>query len=365
MMDKIFIAFCISDVDYQQAVMAYLRDSEYANRLVIHFFSSKEKLLELLASGDPVHLIIAVKELMPDPAALNNQYALIALAEEAGEEGDLAVLPIYQPLNRLFAQAMEGYARFNPSAARKFKRDRKTQIVSVYSSSGGSGKTSVALAAAHQLGVRDYQVLYLNMEAVGGNPLQPQGQQEDGISNLLYYMRNNAKQLGARFETIKKRNEPLKIDYIFGPANIRDLLEINEADTRKLLQSLAGLGLYDMIVVDMDCSVQERNLGILQESDCVYWIMQSGSQCRRKTDETLKFLQKSNLNERQFFDQLYFVMNKQLAAAAQAKEDAEVIVNLPYIPEWKLSAQIEQVVANRHFNQFILKLLVGSKLLKL
>lgn len=362
-MDKIFVAICVEELSYQQAVMSYISSSDYASKLIISFFSRKDSVMEYLASGEPLHLLLTTPALRPE-AVETEGYAVVLLMDSDEEESEQSALQMYQPLDRLFAQALECYARLNPNAVQKFQRNRNTKIVSVYSSSGGVGKTTVALAAAHQLSLRDHRVLYLNLEAVSGSPLQQEAVQEDGISNVLYYMRNNVKQLPARFESIKKYDALLKFDHIYSPSNVRDLLEISEADTRKLLQQLVELGLYDTILVDMDCSLQERNLGILQESDCVYWIMQKGTQCRQKKNTVMKFLQRASLNERHFFDHIYGVGNKALVSMKEeGRTDPEILITLPYIPEWKLSEKVERYISSRHFNQFILRLLVDSKVM--
>jgi MinD-like ATPase involved in chromosome partitioning or flagellar assembly len=365
-MEKIYVIAAMEDIQYQEAVFAYIQESDYRNKLIIRFCSTRGRVEDMLQSGEPAHIVLATAELMPQIHKEGmEKCAFILLMEDSGHETLEPALNMFQPLHSLFEQALEFYAKLNPNASQKFKRDRKTMIASFYSSIGGSGKTAAALAAAHQLSQRRFNVLYLNMEAVCGNPLHQPGKEEEGVSNLLYYMRNNEKQLPARLEGLRKHSSSLQIDYITGPSNVRDLLELTETDAKRLLQVLAETGRYDYIIVDMDCSVHERNLGILQESDYVYWMMQRNDQCIVKTHVALKFLQKANLGETRFFNQLFFVMNKQLDEQGLSDEVITISAALPYIPEWKNISGISAYSENRHFNHYVRQMLAASRLLAL
>ncbi|GEM_PF-2979205 len=365
-MEKIYVIAAMEDMQYQEALYAYIRDSNYKNKLIIRFCSNRGRVEELLQSGEPAHIVLATQDLMPPMRKSEDEKcAYIVLLEDTALETSEPGLFMYQPLHYLLEQALEYYAKLNPNASQKFQRNRHTKIAAFYSSSGGSGKTAVALAAAYQLSQRDLAVLYLNMEAVNGNPLHPSDKVEEGVSSLLYYMRNNEKQLPARFESLRQHHSGLHIDYMTGPSNVRDLLELTEADAKKLLQVLADIGRYDYIVVDMDCSVHDRNLGVLQESDFVYWLLQQNEQCRAKTGVQIKFLHKANLGDTRFFNQLFFIMNKQLDERVFHDEEMPITASLPYIPEWKQVADIADYASNRHFNHYVRQMLAASKLLAL
>lgn len=363
-MEKIYVVAAIEDLQYQKAFHTYIRESDYHSKLIVRFCSSKAHVEELLASGEPAHIVLATEALMP--VILNQEEgkcAYILLAEDGAREATEPALQMYQPLNQLLEQALKYYAKLNPNATQKFQRDRKTKIAAFYSSVGGSGKTATALAVAHQLSQRHLATLYLNMEAVCGNPLHAGRKIEEGISNLLYYMRNNEKQLSVRFESLRQHHEALNIDYLTGPSNVRDLLELTETDAKRLLQVLCQLGRYDYIVVDMDSSVDERNLGILQESDFVYWMMQHNEQCLAKTQVMLRYLQRANLGDTRFFSQLFFILNKQLDEQIIYEPDFQITSYLPYIPEWKQVGDAADYTRNRHFNHHVRQMLAGSRVL--
>lgn len=361
-MEKIYVIVAIADSQYQKALHTYIRESDYHSKLIVRFCSSKAHVQELLASGEPAHIVLATEELMPMvPNQQEGKCAYIALVEDGALEAMEPALQMYQPLNQLIEQALKHYAKLNPNASQKFQRDRKTKIAAFYSSIGGSGKTATALATAHQLSQRNLATLYLNMEAVCGNPLHTGRKAEEGISNLLYYMRNNEKQLSVRFESLRQHHESLGIDYLTGPSNVRDLLELTEADAKRLLQVLCQMGRYDYIIVDMDYSVDERNLGVLQESDFVYWMMQHNEQCLAKTQVVLRYLQRANLGDTRFFSQLFFVLNKQLDEQILYNSDFQITSYLPYIPEWKKTGDAADYSRNRHFNHYVRQMLADSR----
>lgn len=155
-----------------------------------------------------------------------------------------------------------------------------TKLISVYSPIGGSGKTTVAVGLANQLGMKQYKVLYINTEPLSDYRL---------ILNEAEYMPEQVGyQCGMQEE--KAAEEMLKhvkkkeFEYFLPWKRMLPAYGIDAKQLMKIATYIQKKNIYDHIVIELSGEIQEEKLNFLYESDRVVLVAKQD----KKTVEKLK-----------------------------------------------------------------------------
>lgn len=155
-----------------------------------------------------------------------------------------------------------------------------TKVISVYSPAGGCGKTTVSLGLANQLGVKGYKVLYVSTEVL------------QDYQTILGEKEHMPEQAGYQcgMQTEKAADEMLqyvkKTEFEYFPAWKR-MLPAYGIKTEHLLQIVEYIrnkNIYDYIIVELSCEIQEEKLNFLYQSDRVVLVTKQD----KETVEKLK-----------------------------------------------------------------------------
>lgn len=155
-----------------------------------------------------------------------------------------------------------------------------TKIVSVYSPIGGSGKTTVAVGLANQLGMKGYKVLYISTEALSDFRF---------ILNETEYM---PEQMGYKCSTQEeKAAEELLMhvkksgfEFLLPWKRMLPAYGIKPQQLMKIATYIQKKNIYDHIVVELSSEIQEEKLNFLNESDRVVLVTKQD----KKSVEKLK-----------------------------------------------------------------------------
>ncbi|MGN0702722.1 MAG: hypothetical protein ACI4KL_06075 [Lentihominibacter sp.] len=163
-------------------------------------------------------------------------------------------------------------------------KDKDLRIVAFASSGGGSGCTTVAMAAARELcRFRSRRVLYLSLEDVESTEDYFTEPNDKGtVGEYLYRL------LGDRTSLIGDREgmpflEGFLIKDKFGLETFRPtgagnpLRELPEAEMDCFLGAVTGCGRFDTIIIDMGSCITGAGIRAMEESDSICIVSQPGS----------------------------------------------------------------------------------------
>jgi len=257
---------------------------------------------------------------------------LFVLAERAGEGEGLPEIAQYQSLASLGAELAE---RIGPGmGAGETAESAGPRIWTVFSASGGAGKTTAALNIVKQAGERGYRVCYLNLEPLNATDLLFGSGEPDSLSRLLYSLHSRPEESAREWERLRRRQSVLRADYLDAPELPSERLAMTPERLRSLLALIAGSGAYDLIVVDPDSGCDEWHLELLGSSSRVVWLAPDDTLALRKADKLLRYWQ-----GRLPFDsgRFAFVLNKAGGGSGcrWTLPGAEPLASLPYVPQWK------------------------------
>lgn len=244
----------------------------------------------------------------------------------------------YQPLSELSAKLLHMFRHtFEHTAVES--SGRQLDIISFFSTTGGSGKTTAAINMLKQLSKRQKRVFYLNLEALSSASLFMPQSEHDDLAYLLYYLKNKSMaQAQEKLMALIKFNALFQCDYIEPLKQYKDCEDIEAEDVCLILELLSEAGRYDAIVIDLDASLHPKNIGAISKSDHIIWLLTDDVHCKLKTKAMVSELLKiSKLDREQLLNKVTFTLNKHTGHTLNdyAKDDIDIAYYLPYIPQWK------------------------------
>ncbi|MFC5453070.1 P-loop NTPase family protein [Paenibacillus aestuarii] len=339
-MNKIQLHVLDQDTVYAERLASYIRSSEYAEQLQVKLFSQAELVQELVNRPQQDGIFLFSDSFMQLFQNKGMSVCIIRLSDTQAvrEEKESKFPSVYrfQSLNQLTARIIALYAESGQVPAAS-QISRHTRIVSIYGSTGSNGKTMTAIHLAKQLCFRGERVFYLSLETVSSATLWLQGDRA-GLSQFLYYVKSKPELSGPKLELLKSHDPRWRVDYLSPTGHIREMHDMTGEDVSLLLETLASLNKYDVIIVDLEASVHPRIIKCLELSDHVLWLIMDDLNDLFKTREFMQMLGDTR--------NVHFLISKYTGKIVNdfSMLGSHVISGyLPYIPEWKSVHAAEQV----------------------
>lgn len=265
----------------------YLKSIEYrlaeelAERVDISFISDNECLKAYNAQPKDIDILMIEENLYQEVISRQNCKNVYLLVDDENninrqeKAGNRNVVYKYSSI-RVIIDKIDG----NLLQQRKSTTNMNTTLVSVYSPVGGSGKTTVSVGLANQLGMKGYKVLYINTESLSDYRL---------ILDETEYMPDQVGyQCGMQVERAAEAmlKHVKKNEFEFFPPWKR-MLPAYGITTQQLLNIATYIqkkNIYDHIVVELSGEIQEEKLNFLYQSDRVVLVAKQD----KKTVEKLK-----------------------------------------------------------------------------
>ncbi|MFC5401462.1 AAA family ATPase [Cohnella soli] len=266
------------------------------------------------------------------------------IEEETAARGETTAL--YQPLHSLLSAI-----RSMRSSKPLLSSGKGTQVVTVFSASGGVGKTTVALNIVRHVGELGARVLYLNLEPLNATSLLFGRGEPDSFSRLIYALQSDSQSWVEEFRRLKRHQPQLRADYLDAPEHPGERLALHVETMESLINGLRQSGLYDAIVIDPDSGAGEWHRDLLRASDLAIWLVVDDAHALLKTDKLYRHWQDAGDS-----GPCAFVLNKAIGTVAGSGMQnrwsmpfglSEVM--LPYIPHWKAVDQPARVLADATF----------------
>jgi cellulose biosynthesis protein BcsQ len=351
-MDKIQLLLLDDDQLYADNVMSFVRATEFADKVQVKLFTKIELMMQLLEKEAAASIVIISDAFLPKwrsiPSSVMVLHVSNTLSTHIESEDGLPSLYRFQPLHQLLTRILAYYTERNLGGVVPSKKT--TQVVSLFSSVGSSGKTSAAIHLAKQLSFRGKRVFYLNLESLSSVNQLLQGGEQQNFSQILYYLRSSPALLGPKLELLKSYDPRSGIDYLTPCNHIRELQEMSGEDIRILVEALVSLKSYDYILLDLEASVHFRIMKSIEVSDLVLWMIMDDLNCLHKTVALRKAIASQT--------SIHFILNKFTGSLYNDFDSAGILIKgyLPYIPEWKTVHAPEQVWSSSIFSEQIYEL---------
>lgn len=339
-MHPIKLVLVVREEEYIEPFLHYVHTSEYNRSLKVTAFSKAESFIRYMDQfADDVDAVLGEPPFLEEAELTkhpNIRWVLLGESVTSEHVQPMLQLDKYQSLQQLLMTLVEWIRGGNEQK----RKEDYTQVIGVYSATGGSGKTTVSLNLARQWAAEGRSVFYLNLETVGSGLLftGPESQR-DGLARLLYDLKaaeDRQDVLKAPISAYAYRHPEIQGDTFTAVDNLDELLEMGCDDTASLIDYIASSGMYDVVVIDTDAYPDGRMEAVLQKADQVVWLVVDDREAMRKTTIWLGYLERTHPDFHSTIQQkLKFVVNR-YTGSMQAEMPAQIKLHgvLPLIPGW-------------------------------
>lgn len=141
-----------------------------------------------------------------------------------------------------------------------------TKVLYVTSASGGTGVSTVAVAAAKHFARTGKKVLYISFEKCAMTDQFFTAADEANFSDVIYLLKSKKGNLVSRIENIvQKDNSGV---YFFNPCRtVFDMNELTKTDIETLIKEICALGSYEFIIMDAPTEYDEISYFLCDYAD--------------------------------------------------------------------------------------------------
>lgn len=360
------LVLAVQDSRYVEPLLSYVHGSSYGSALQVTAFTRPDSFLRYMETGEAPNLIAGDTEMLECWFAqgevsvpwlhLSDGNTAFTLREGGNST------PKYQPLPQLLDVILT-HCKRSSGVVEKLNTD-STQVIGIVSPLGGSGKSTIAMNMAKQLGVLGLKVFYLNLETVNSSAMFPSGAvgMEGSFSRLLYDLKaaqepTSGKELSVTSYII--RHHGLKSDSFEPSFNVKELAEMTVEDTALLLNSLVSCNHYDVIVADTEDYMGERMQAVLEQAGRLIWVLLDDLISAHKSGAWIDQLEQRHPA---LFESVRkrsrFIVNRFTGQLVNSfpRKDISIDGVLPYIPSWKQLHQEELLLSSPIYQREILRL---------
>lgn len=360
------LVLAVQDSRYVEPLLNYVHGSSYGTALQVTAFTRTDSFLHYMETGEVPNLVVGDTEMLECWLARGE----VSIPWLHLSEGDTAITlmedgnstPKYQPLPQLLDVVLS-YCKRTGGSVEKLKAG-STPILGIVSPLGGSGKTTIAMNMAKQLGVLGLKVFYLNLETVNSSALFPSGSvgMEGSFSRLLYDMKAAQEPISGSDLSVTPyiiRHHVLKCDSFEPNFNVKEMAEMTREDTALLLNSLVSSNHYDVIVVDTEEYMEEQMQAVLEQAGLLIWVLLDDLISVHKSGVWIDQLEQRHPA---LFESVRrrstFIVNRFTGQLVNSfpRKDISIDGVLPYIPSWKQLHQEELLLSSPIYQREVLKL---------
>lgn len=190
----------------------------------------------------------------------------------------------YQRISKIYQQVLELYAEVCSDAG-LLNSQARTAFIAFYSPAGGTGKTSLALAAAMRLAARGYKTFYLNLEDIPSEDFFLAQEGERGLSDLVSCMGENINFTLKVQSLLQNKTENMYYLNHFNSPN--DVYEMTEEELEKLIEELGKTRLFQAIVMDMGVALDRKAMKVFEAADKIVLVEKADAPASRKLSHFL------------------------------------------------------------------------------
>lgn len=312
-MGRLSLVIADTDEAYVESIVDYLMIN-HSQRFQVSSFTKREFLYEFLSGNTKkIDILLISNDLFSESLPKENITSIVLLV--AGKlpqeiEGTSSVSK-YQHGDKLVGNIVSIFSEKTENPVVKAQGDKKTKVIAVYSPTGGSGKTTIAVCSSIQCARRGLGVFYLNLENLQSTPLFFNCSSDQNLSGILYFLKEKNKNLHLRIEGSRLVDAEHDVHYFSPPESIFDMEEAEPQELKTLIDELRTMSQYDIVFVDMSSDLNSRNIALLEACDEIILVLSQDAVSEVKADVFIKQLNIINhRKELNLSDKMTVVLNR-------------------------------------------------------
>lgn len=339
---KIRVVILDSDAQYLERLSATF-GVKYTHKLQIYACTSLSTALDII-DEKRVDVFLATEEFDVDYKALPKRCGFGYLVEDHDTEtinGQFVVCK-FQKAEQIYKQILGLYSEHSSSITGRVANAGASNLVIFQSPCGGVGTSSMASAFALNLATGGAKVLYLNLEKFGVADTFFSAEGSLGMSEIVYALKSRKANLQMKLESCLKQDQ-CGVYFISGSAVALDNLELKHEEINELVDVINVSTDFDYIVIDMDFSLDEDSVKLIQKSNAMVMVCDGSEPCNTKIKRTVDAMAKMEQDlEEPLIVRTHVVYNKFSSKTSTGVEEAGIDV-LGGAPRYE-HATVHQVV---------------------
>ncbi len=279
-MALIKLAILDDDDEYSFNLCNYLTHN-YSETLLVNYFNNSYKIEEWIKKIDPDIILVCEKYYNQICNQFKTNLIILTTGANSTYLGDVSLIYKYQDANQIAGQIINFFTKSCDIV--KLKNEKTAKVVAVYSASGNTGKTSVAMGISTICSYSGISVFYLNFEQFPSTGVFLSSDVEYSIADIIYYAKEKDKNLISKISTMSCKDITSNIHFFKEANNAFEVNELLPQDIELILDTMKSSGLYDLIVLDMDSQLNENNISIFEIADEILYVFTNEEICLHKT----------------------------------------------------------------------------------
>lgn len=286
------LAICDQDEKYMEKLQQYLISrssfpfsvSIYGNMGEFQKENAKKEF-EVILAGESMFQNLAEKKFSGMIVLLQDKGIVVSKAER--------VIRKYQSAEIIRKKILELYADWNGTLKAHGIAQKDSSLIGVYSPLGRCIQTSFSLLLGQFL-AKKQKVLYLNFEPFSGLSGLLGREEENDLTDLVYYLSNGKERFLYKLESMVSNVNGL--NYVAPAYSYMDIAAVKSEDWLLLIQSLKECTDYDVIILDLSELVQGLP-DVLRECSYIYTLNRTDGVACHKMKEYEDLLERQEYQD--------------------------------------------------------------------
>lgn len=220
----------------------------------------------------------------------------------------------FQSVDSTYKRIVELYSSVSGRVIEEKRTKRSNSSCRTFlftSFSGGSGTTTMAVAAAMEAAGKGHKVLYLNLEDIPTTNIFFKQKEPQNFSKVIYELKSNPnKSIQLKLNNMVEKDDS-GVYFYNEPDTALDMNELSWADLENLLNQLSSDGKYDVIIVDKSFSNNSEFLKFQTNFDNTVIVCDGSKISNHKAEKAIEMI-KIYEQEVSFdlLSKMYIVYNK-------------------------------------------------------
>lgn len=248
--------------------------TEFFEKIDLEIISSREYFEEHFSKPQNAEILIVSEELYDSSLQRHNisNFFVMSETQDEGQTGELNVNRLfkYSSVKEIFNEII---GKSGDVLKSNNAQKQETQVVMVYSASGGTGKTTIAMGIAASLTKNYKKVLYVNAAQL--QCFHHMLENTTAITTTDVYTKLSTG-AGNIYEQIKHVIRKESFYYLPPFKTALMSLGLQYSVYEKIISSAKASGEYDFIIVDADITFDEEKASLLNMADKVLVIVRQG-----------------------------------------------------------------------------------------
>ena len=350
---KINLAILEKDTGYMNKLVSVF-NRKYADKIQVYSFTEPEAAYATLRTTK-VDVMVASDLFDIDMSRIPPRcgFAYFADTDDIDSINGRRAICKFQKVDLIYKQILSVYSDHAKNVLSVKLADSACRLIAFCSPSGGSGSSSVSVAAAMRYASAGHRTRYLDLEKFGSadNYFSAEGQFD--FSDIIYALKSNKANLGMKLESCVKQDS-CGVNYYSASKQSPDMLELRCEEIGRLLEELQLMGSYDYIFADMDFEMTDAFLNLLKRFHAVVVAGTGSSSSNYKICRMYDALRiKENETKSSVLDRMCLLYNKFSSKTSRLLNGVDIrniggIPNCENATDERIAAQISGMAVLDH-----------------